>query len=99
MPLFSCKMIKGLSQIIHKIYYRGCHEKKQVGRAKQHKLIEYIVAGTTARCVAGLLGVNRKTATYYYQRLREIIVMKLAEDDTEFLCGDIEVDVSEFKHC
>ena len=63
-------MIKGLSLIIHKIYYRWCHEKKQVKR--------------------------RKTANYYYQRLREIIVMKLVEDDIEFLCGDIELDESYF---
>ena len=70
--------------------------KSRLSRAKQHKLIEHFVAGTTARCAADLLSVNRNTAAYYYHRLREIIVMKLAEDVAEFWDGDIEVDESYF---
>lgn len=31
------------------------------------------MAGTTARVAADLVGVNRKTAAYYFHRLREII--------------------------
>jgi len=70
--------------------------KSRLSRAKQHKLIEHFVAGTTARCAADLLNVNRKTAAYYFHRLREIIVLKLTEDVTEFLSGEIEVDESYF---
>jgi len=70
--------------------------KSRLSWAKQHKLIEHFVAGTTARVAADLLRVNRKTAAYYYHRLREVIVMKLTEGATEFLSGDIEVDESYF---
>ena len=70
--------------------------KSRLSRAKQHKLIEHFVAGTTARCAANLLSVNRKTAAYYYRRLRAIIVMKLREGTTEFISGEIEVDESYF---
>ncbi|MCH6585392.1 MAG: IS1595 family transposase, partial [Proteobacteria bacterium] len=70
--------------------------KSRLSRAKQHKLIEHFVAGTTARCAADLLSVNRKTAAYYYHRLRAIIVMKLREGTREFISGEIEVDESYF---
>ena len=70
--------------------------KRRLSRAKQHKLIEHFVAGTTARCAADLLSVNRKTAAYYYHRLRAIIVMKLREGTREFISGEIEVDESYF---
>ncbi len=70
--------------------------KSRLSRAKQHKLIEHFVAGTTARCAADLLRVNRKTAAYYYHRLRAIIVMKLREGSREFISGEIEVDESYF---
>ncbi len=70
--------------------------KSRLSWAKQHKLIEHFVAGTTARVAADLLRVNRKTAAYYYHRLRKVIVMKLTEGATEFLSGDIEVDESYF---
>ena len=70
--------------------------KSRLSRAKQHKLIEHFVAGTTARCAADLLNVNRKTAAYYFYRLREIIVLKLTQNVIEFLSGEIEVDESYF---
>ena len=37
-----------------------------LGTAKKHKLIEHFVAGSTAGCMAELIGVNRKTGAYYY---------------------------------
>jgi transposase len=70
--------------------------KSRLSAAKQHKLIEHFVAGTTARCAADLIGVNRKTAAYYYHRLREIITAKLDQEVEEFLSGEIEVDESYF---
>ena len=52
------------------------------------------MAGTTARCAANLIGVNFKTAAYYFHRLREIIY-RATEDEAPF-SGEIEVDESYF---
>ncbi len=71
-------------------------QKSRLSKAKQHKLIEHFVAGTTARCAADLVTVNHKTAAYYYHRLREIIAYKLSQESDEFLSGEIEVDESYF---
>ena len=70
--------------------------KSRLSKVKQDRLIEYFVAGTTARVAADLVGVNRKTAAYYFHRLREIISRQLEEESKEFLSGDIEVDESYF---
>jgi len=70
--------------------------KSRLSKTKQNRLIEYFVAGTTARVAADLVGVNRKIAAYYFHRLREIISHKLEEESKEFLNGDIEVDESYF---
>ena len=53
--------------------------KGRLSGAKQAKLIEHFVAGTTARCAAELVVVNRKTAAYYFQRLCEIIAHQLEQ--------------------
>lgn len=70
--------------------------KSRLSSVKQNKLIEHFVAGTTARCAADLIGVNRKTAAYYYQRLREIIELKQGLETDNFLSGEVEVDESYF---
>jgi transposase len=70
--------------------------KSRLSSARQSKLIEHFVAGTTARCAADLIGVNRNTATYYFQRLREIIVLQLEQASFEVFDGEIEVDESYF---
>ncbi|MFP6770997.1 MAG: IS1595 family transposase, partial [Alphaproteobacteria bacterium] len=44
--------------------------KSRLSQAKQYRLMEHFVAGTTARCAAALVGVNSKTAVYYFHRLR-----------------------------
>ena len=59
--------------------------KGRLSGAKQSKLIEHFVAGTTARCAAELVVVNRKTAAYYFQRLCEIIAHQLERDFTRSL--------------
>lgn len=56
--------------------------------------MEHFVAGTTARCAANLIGVNFKTAAYYFHRLREII-NQATEGEAPF-SGEIEVDESYF---
>ena len=70
--------------------------KSRLSRVKQNKLIEHFVAGTTARTAADLVGVNRKTAVYYFHRLRVIISGHLEAQASEFLSGEIEVDESYF---
>lgn len=62
----------------------------------QDRLIEHFVAGTTARCAASIIGVNRKTAAYYFQRLRQIILYHLELESEEYFAGSIEVDESYF---
>ena len=58
--------------------------------------MEHFIAGTTARCAAELVGVNRKTAAYYFHRLREIIYNHLSKESEEVFCGPVEVDESYF---
>ena len=74
----------------------GGMRKSRLNKAKQIRLVEYFVAGTTARCAAALVGVNQKTAVYYFHRLREIIAHHLEEDADAVLSGEIEVDESYF---
>ena len=68
--------------------------KSRLSKQKQDRLIEHFVAGTTARCAADLIGVNRKTAAYYFHRLRQVIAVAI--EDEELLAGEIEVDESYF---
>lgn len=70
--------------------------KSRLSKGIQDKLIEHFVAGTTARCAASLVGVNFKTACYYFQRLREIIAEQLEAESHEVFDGEIEVDESYF---
>jgi transposase len=71
--------------------------KSRLSAVKQSKLIEHFVSGTTARCAADLIGVNRNIAAYYFQRLREIILYELERESHEVFGGEIEVDESYFK--
>ena len=68
--------------------------KSRLSQAKQDRLIEYFVSGSTARTAAALVVVNRNTAVYYFQRLRQLICQAI-EDETPFF-GEIEVDESYF---
>jgi transposase len=61
---------------------------------QQDRLAEFFVAGVTARTAADLLGVNRKTAAYFYHRLRQIVAQEV--DRGSPLAGHIEVDESYF---
>ena len=68
--------------------------KSRLSEYKQKRLIELFVAGSTARTAASLVGVNSKTAVYYFQRLRKIIY--LHNDTSEQFAGEVEVDESYF---
>jgi transposase len=68
--------------------------KSRLSQIKQERLMEHFVAGTTARCASELIGVNRKTAAYYYHHLWEVIY-QAREEEMPF-AGEIEVDESYF---
>jgi transposase len=68
--------------------------RSRLSKSKQDRLIEHFVAGTPARCAADLVGVNFKTAMYYFHRLREVICLATREE-TPFT-GEGELDESYF---
>ena len=70
--------------------------KSRLSWYKQERLIEHFVSGSTARCAAELVGINRKSASYYFQRLREILAYKLEQESDEIFDGEIELDESYF---
>lgn len=70
--------------------------KSRLSKSIQNKLIEHFVAGTTARCAAELVGVNRNTSAYYFQRLREIIALHVEQESQEVFGGEVELDESYF---
>ena len=70
--------------------------KSRLSRYRQDRLIEHFVAGTTARTAASLCGVNRKTAAFYFHRLREIVQLELEAENEAMFGGEIEVDESYF---
>lgn len=70
--------------------------KSRLSRHKQDRLLEHFVAGSTARTAACLIGVNRKTAAFYFLRLREIIMLELEREADEVFAGEVEVDESYF---
>ena len=74
----------------------GSMRKSRLSAYKQGRLVEHFVAGTTARIAASLTGVNRKSAAYYFHRLREIIALELDREASEAFGGEIEVDESYF---
>ena len=74
----------------------GSMLKSRLSKFKQDHLMEHFVAGTTARTAARLCGVNRKTAAFYFLRLREIIAVELEAENEAMFGGEIEVDESYF---
>ena len=68
-------------------------EKKRLEEKKRNWRI---VAGTTARTASALCGVNRKTAAYFYHRLREVIAYELEAESKAVFAGEVEVDESYF---
>ena len=62
----------------------------RLGKVKQDRLIEDFVAGTTARCAAALVGVNRKSVAYYFHHLCAVIVYHLEWDGKMVVGGEIK---------
>jgi transposase len=59
----------------------------------QSKLLEHFVVGSTARAASEVTGVNVKTATKFFMRLRQLIASKQPSYD---LSGEVEADESYF---
>jgi hypothetical protein len=57
--------------------YDGKHEKESSKSLQTRSPLGAFVSGSTARTTASLCGVNRKTAAFYFLRLREIIAYEL----------------------
>ncbi len=72
------------------------HRKSQLSWSKQERLIEHFISGSTARCTACLVGINKNSAAYYFHRLREIIAYELDAQSGDVFDGEIEVDESYF---
>ena len=68
----------------------------KLSKKLQKQLLQFFVAEVTARTAADLLGINRRTATLYYQKIRQVIAYHLDQESEEFLVGDIELDESYF---
>ena len=67
--------------------------KSRLTSRQQGRLIEYFVAGTTARAAAELVRVQPNTAIRFFMRLRILIASKLPSYE---LNGVVEVDESYF---
>ena len=70
--------------------------KSRLSHYKQNRLIEHFVSGSTALTAASLCAVNRKTAAFFFLRLREIIALELEAESEAMFGGEIEVDESYF---
>lgn len=69
-------------------------QRKRLPKKKMEKLMEYFVAGVTARTAAELVEVNRNTATKWFRFFRELIASKLEQSGT--FQGEVELDESYF---
>ena len=74
----------------------GSMRKSPLSKTKQDRLIEHLVVGAKAWCAADLVRVNPKTAIYYFDRLREIIVYHLEQEADTVFSVEIEVGESYF---
>ena len=74
----------------------GFMRKSRLSDYKQDRLIEHFISGSTALTAASLCGVNRKTAAFFFLRLREIIALELEAESEAMFGGEIEVDESYF---
>jgi len=75
-----------------KVHITHCKLSKKV----QKQLIQFFVAEVTARTAADLLGINRRTAILYYQKIRQVIAYYLELESEEYFAGEIELDESYF---
>ncbi|MBP6863386.1 MAG: transposase [Neisseriaceae bacterium] len=68
--------------------------KSRLAKHQQYKLVELFVAGATARTAAAIADVNKTTASYYFQRLRQLIHAECEQGGV--FEGAIELDQAVF---
>ena len=73
------------------MYVKHC----KIAKNKQLKLIEFFVAGISARTAAELAGVHRNSAIRFFHKIREKIALRQQILAAQF-CGEMEIDESYF---
>ena len=68
----------------------------KLSRKKQLQLLQFFIAEVTARTAADLTGLNRRTVTLYYHKIRQVIADELALHAHEIFGGEVELDESYF---
>jgi len=68
--------------------------KSRLSTHNQNRLIALFFADSTARTAVFLVGVNKNTASYYFQRLRQLIHDH--SHHLEIFEGEVEADKSYF---
>ncbi len=66
----------------------------KIGVLKQSRLLEMFVGGVPARTAAELVGINRHSATLFYQKIRQMIFDELQTNSP--FDGELELDESYF---
>jgi transposase len=66
------------------MYLKHC----KLNNREQLRLIEFFVAGTTARTAADLTGVHRNSAVRFFHKLREKIAFKQQNRSEQFVVGE-----------
>ena len=67
----------------------------RLSSARLKKLLDFFVAGVTARTAAELVGIHRNSVNLFYHKLRTIIAY-FTNLESPFLHGEVEVDESYF---
>ena len=62
----------------------------------RRELLRFFVAEVTARTAAELVGINRRSAILFYQKIRQVILHNLELVADEVFDGEIELDESYF---
>lgn len=73
-----------------------CIRRCKLSKKQQQVLLQFFVAEVTARTAADLAGVNRRTATLYYHKIREVIFQHMEWRSRQLFGGEIELDESYF---
>jgi len=75
-----------------KVRISHCKLSKKV----QKQLLQFFVAEVTARTASDLVGINRRTGTLYYQKIREVICDHLKQEGAAYFEGEVELDEAYF---
>jgi len=75
-----------------KVRISHCKLSKKV----EKQLLQFFVAEVTARTASDLVGINRRTGTLYYQKIREVICDHLKQEGEAYFEGEVELDESYF---